>query len=65
MRFDKRHCRSLKTVEPLPLPESLERAFEAVENLDAMHPTSRGQHPGAMFHPPDYANRSAMTQEQR
>lgn len=37
-----------KMVEPLPLPASLEEAFEAVANLDAMHPTSRGTTFGAI-----------------
>ena len=64
MRVDKRHRMSLKTVEPLPLPESLEQAFEAVENLDAMHPSSRGQAFGAIIHPPDRANLATLRQEQ-
>ncbi len=42
MRHNKRHSSSLKKVEPLPLPPSLEAAFEAVENLNVVHPTSRG-----------------------
>jgi len=63
MRVDKRHRMSLKTVEPLPLPESLEQAFEAVENLDAMHPSSRGQAFGSIIAPQGHANRSTLTQE--
>jgi hypothetical protein len=32
----------LARIEQAPLPPSLEEAFEAVENLDARHPTARG-----------------------
>jgi len=41
-----------------PLPESLECAFEAVENLDAMHPSSRGQAFGAMIYPASHEHRA-------
>jgi hypothetical protein len=41
----------IKRVEPLPLPPSLEAAFAQIENLDAMHPSSRGQAFGAMIYP--------------
>ena len=65
MRHDKRHNRSIKQVEPLPLPPSLVEAFEAVENLDAMHPSSRGQTFGAMIHPAAHEQRARMTQDGR
>jgi glutamine synthetase len=39
----KHHPDQLARLELQPLPESLEEAFEAVENLDARHPMSRGQ----------------------
>ncbi|MCE0483225.1 MAG: hypothetical protein LV479_03185 [Methylacidiphilales bacterium] len=32
----------LARIEQAPLPPSLAEAFEAVENLDARHPTARG-----------------------
>jgi len=41
--MSKRHHREReKPSQWEPLPPSLEEAFEAVENLDARHPTSRG-----------------------
>ena len=47
------------------IPPSLEEAFEAVENLDAMHPSSRGQTFGAMIHPAAHEQRARMTQDER
>lgn len=41
--------RRLKTLEASTLPPELEEAFEAVENLDAMHPSSRGQAFGSII----------------
>lgn len=55
----------LKQLETMPLPPSLEEAFEAIANLDAMHPTSRGQTFGGILRPPDRANRSTLAQDGR
>jgi len=47
-----------RAMKETPLPESLECAFEAVENLDAMHPSSRGQAFGAMIYPASHEHRA-------
>jgi len=41
----RRQQREIERLESMPavFPPSLAEAFEAVENLDAKHPTSRGQ----------------------
>jgi len=43
---------------PLPLPPSLEQAFQQIENLDAMHPSSRGQSFGSIIRPTGNENRT-------
>jgi hypothetical protein len=53
----------VKRFEPLPLPPSLDEAFAEIENLDAMHPSSRGQAFGAMIHPASHDRRARMTQD--
>ena len=45
------------------IPPSLEAAFAQIENLDAMHPSSRGQTFGAMIHPAAHEQRARMTQD--
>jgi hypothetical protein len=62
---DRASLSALKKITPLPLPPSLEKAFEAVENLDAMHPSSRGQAFGAMIHSASHDRRARMTQDGR
>ena len=67
MTRTRRTLQKLARLESMPaeIPRSLEAAFEAVENLDAMHPTSRGQMYGAIIQPPDRANAPRMTQDER
>jgi hypothetical protein len=55
----------LKQLELQPLPPSLEEAFEAVENLDTMHPSSRGQSFGSIIRPPDRAVARRMAHDER
>jgi len=62
MSRHRREAFSLKRAEPLPLPPSLEEAFEAVANLESCHPSSRGQAFGAMIHPASHDRRARMTQ---
>jgi hypothetical protein len=49
VKIDRKALARQKHFTPEPLPESLAEAFEAVENLDAMHPASRGQTFGAVL----------------
>jgi hypothetical protein len=50
----------LKRLAQAPITPSLEEAFEAVENLDARHPTSRGTHYGNVIGPAARGNRSTL-----
>ena len=43
---------------PAEIPPSLQEAFSELENLDAMHPSSRGQAFGAMIYPASHEHRA-------
>ena len=51
----------LARIEQAPLPPSLAEAFEAVENLDARHPSSRGQAFGSIVRPASQGKERTIT----
>jgi len=65
MRQDKRHCVSLKKMEPLPLPPSLESAFADLDSLDRRHPESRETSYGGIRQHETRCQPSTLAQDER
>jgi len=65
MKHNRKHFARIKRIETMPLPPSLEVAFEQIEQLDQCHPESRGQTFAGMILPASRANGARTAQDGR